>query len=53
MFHKIKSVIASNDYKLIVVFAEGITKVYDIKPLFTKFKVFNELKENGLFKRSI
>ena len=49
MFHKIKSVIASNDYKLIVIFAEGITKLYDVKPLFTKFNIFNELKENKLF----
>ena len=49
MFHKIKSVIAANDYKLIVIFAEGVTKTYDVKPLFTQFKIFNELKENGLF----
>ena len=49
MFHKIKSVIASNDYKLVVIFAEGITKVYDVKPLFTKFNIFNELRVNGLF----
>ena len=49
MFHKVKSVIAVNDYKLIVIFAEGITKIYDVKPLFNKFNIFNELKENGLF----
>ena len=49
MFHKIKSVIASNDYKLVVIFAEGITKIYDVKPLFKKINIFNELKENGLF----
>jgi hypothetical protein len=49
MFHKVKSVIAINDYKLVVIFAEGITKIYDIKPLFTKFDMFNGLKENRLF----
>ena len=49
MFHKIKSVITSNEYKLIVIFAEGITRVYDVKPLFKKFDIFNKLKENGLF----
>jgi hypothetical protein len=49
MFHKVKSVIAINDYKLVVIFAEGITKIYDIKPLFTEFDMFNGLKENRLF----
>ena len=49
MFHKVKSVIAINDYKLVVIFAEGITKIYDIKPIFIKFDIFNELKENRLF----
>ena len=49
MFHKVKSVIAINDYKLIVIFAEGITKIYDVKPLFDKFDIFNELKANQLF----
>ena len=49
MFHKVKSVIAINDYKLVVIFAEGVTKIYDIKPLFTKFDMFNGLKENRLF----
>ena len=49
MFHKVKSVIALNDFKMIVIFAEGITKIYDVKPLFEKFNIFNELKENGLF----
>ena len=49
LFHKVKSVIALNDFKMIVIFAEGITKIYDVKPLFEKFNIFNELKENGLF----
>ena len=49
MFHKVKSVIALNDYKLTVIFAEGITKIYDVKPLFNKFEIFNELTDDGLF----
>ena len=49
MFHKVKSIIAIADYKLVVIFAEGITKIYDVKPLFVKFPVFNSLKEDGLF----
>lgn len=49
MFHKVKSVITLDDFNLMVVFAEGITKIYDVKPLFNKFEIFNELKENGLF----
>ena len=49
MFHKVKSVIALNDYKLVVIFAEGTTKIYDVKPLFNKFNIFNDLKEDELF----
>ena len=49
MFHKVKSVIAKDNYELIIIFAEGITKLYDVKPLFDTFDVFNDLKENGLF----
>ena len=45
MFHKVKSVITLDDFNLMVVFAEGITKIYDVKPLFNKFEIFNELKE--------
>ena len=36
MFHKIKSVSPLPDYQLSVQFAEGITKIYDVKPLFEK-----------------
>lgn len=53
MFHKIKSVIPSNDYKLIIIFAEGITKLYDVKPLFSKFNIFNKLKYDNLFSRCV
>ena len=40
MFHKVKSVNALPDYRLSVQFAEGITKEYDVKPLFSKWKAF-------------
>ncbi len=46
MFHKIKSVHTLPDYRLIVQFAEGITKIYDVKPLFTKWAPFQALKNN-------
>lgn len=46
MFHKIKNVSALPEYKLSVQFSEGITKIYDVKPLFEKLPVFAELKDN-------
>jgi hypothetical protein len=45
MFHKIKTVNALPDYKLSVQFVEGITKIYDVKPLFDKWVVFKELRD--------
>lgn len=44
MFHKVQSVTAQSDYHLLVTFAEGISKRYDIKPLFDRIPVFCELK---------
>lgn len=49
MFHKIKSVIPLGDYILNVQFSEGITKSYDVKPLFDKWKPFQALKNGNLF----
>lgn len=49
MFHKIKNVSALDDYKLCVQFSEGVTMIYDVKPLFKKWNIFNELKKNNLF----
>ena len=51
MFHKIKNVVPLNDYFLSVSFVEGVAKKYDVKPLFKQFKIFNDLKNNGLFKK--
>jgi len=46
MFHKIKNVYALPDYRLSVQFAEGVTKIYDLKPLLEKMPMFATLKEN-------
>ena len=40
MFHKVKNVNALPDYKLSVQFSEGVTKIYDVKPLFEKYSFF-------------
>lgn len=40
MFHKVKAVHALPDYRLSVQFAEGVTKIYDVKPLFQKWAPF-------------
>lgn len=49
MFHKIKNVSPLPEYCLSVQFAEGCTKIYDVKPLFKKIPAFEELKEQHLF----
>lgn len=46
MIHKIKSISALPDFKLSVQFCEGVTKLYDLKPLFEKLPVFRYLKDN-------
>ena len=46
MFHKVKNVSPLPDYKLSVQFSEGVTKLYDLKPLFTKLPIFTELQNN-------
>lgn len=46
MFHKIKNVFALPEYKLSVQFSEGVTKIYDVKPLFEKLPLFLDLKSN-------
>lgn len=49
MFHKVKSVFPLDNYKLLVQFCVGVTKVYDVKPLFEWKDVFKTLEENNLF----
>ena len=46
MFHKIKAVGALSDYRLSVQFVEGVTKIYDVKPLFAKWEPFKALENN-------
>ena len=49
MFHKIRNVYPLNNYEILVQFSVGITKIYDVKPLFDWRDIFNELKKNELF----
>ena len=44
MFHKVKAVTALPNYRLSVQFAEGVTKIYDVKPLFEKWEPFKALE---------
>lgn len=46
MFHKVKSVSPLTDFKLSVQFSEGVTKLYDVKPLFEKIPAFSYLKDH-------
>ena len=46
MFHKIKCVSPLPEYKLSVQFAEGVTKIYDMKPLFKKIPAFQRILEH-------
>lgn len=49
MFHKIKNVAAIPDYRLSVQFCEGVTKIYDVKPLFEQLPIFSALKNEEEF----
>ena len=49
MFHKVKNVSAMPDYKLSVQFCEGVTKIYDVKPLFEQLPVFTALQNEVEF----
>lgn len=53
MFHKIKDVSILPEYRLRVQFSEGVTKIYDMKPLFEKIPVFQALKNPELFSEVI
>ena len=46
MFHKVKAVNALPNYRLSVQFAEGVTKIYNVQPLFTKWKQFKALQKS-------
>ncbi len=49
MFHKIKNISPLPEYRLSVQFAEGCTKIYDVKPLLERIPLFKELKAPLLF----
>lgn len=49
MFHRIKAVNALPGYRLSVQFVEGVTKVYDAKPLFSKWEQFTALQDEERF----
>ena len=49
MFHRIESVTPHSDFTLSVQFSEGVTKIYDVKPLFDKITVFREFEDNPEF----
>lgn len=46
MFHKVKNVFPITEHRLTVQFCEGVTKVYDVKPLFERIRAFKELEGN-------
>ena len=46
MFHKVKEVNALPEYKISIRFAEGITKIYNVAPLFEKYSFFMPLKND-------
>lgn len=45
MFHKIKTVTPLQNYQLSVQFSEGVTKIYDVRPLISKWPQFKALEE--------
>lgn len=46
MFHKVKAVNALPDYCLSVQFVEGVTKIYDTKPLLIQWEPFKTLEND-------
>ena len=49
MFHKVKNVYPLEDYKLLVQFCVGVTKIYDVKHLFEWKDIFKTLVNHELF----
>ena len=46
MMHKVKAVSTLPNFCLSVQFVEGVTKIYDVKSLFSKWAAFKVLQEN-------
>ncbi len=52
MFHKVKTVQPLPNYLLMVIFENGETRQYDVKPLFDKWETFRDLANvKGLFEQ--
>lgn len=52
MFYRVQSVEPKDNFILAVTFTDGIEIEYDIKPLFKKWEVFNNLRTTqGLFQQ--
>lgn len=51
MFHRVKEVIPLENMLLKIKFVNNKIKVYDVKPLIKKREIFNELKNEKLFKK--
>ena len=45
MFYKVQRDTFEENFILSVVFADGVRKKYDLKPLFEKWPVFRDLRE--------
>ena len=46
MFHKVKTVSPLPEFRLCVQFAEGVTKIYDVKPLFDRIPQFRAFEND-------
>lgn len=53
MFHKIKSVRALTDGRLCVHFAEGVSKIYDMKKVYSTIAAFKALQRDERLFRSV
>lgn len=52
MFYRVQSVEPKDNFILSVLFTDGVKTEYDIKPLFAKWDVFNNLRTiKGLFQQ--
>lgn len=52
MFYRVQSVEPKDNFILSVLFTDGVQTEYDVKPLFDKWEVFNNLKTiKGLFQQ--
>lgn len=49
MFHKIKEVYPLEGRRLNIIFADGTTKTYNVKPLIDRLNAFRPLEDGSLF----